>query len=136
MSKASRKSRQKARQDRKSAKIANRQSNKSSRISGRTEKAFNRQKSKQTAYENGIDPNAWISDSIASGASIVGDLSGAGVFGDAVKGIGGGGSGKGGGSKEGGGGSGGGTPSSPLSSMSPMMMGGLALGAYFLFMKK
>lgn len=73
---ARRAERQNKRASRKELRIAERTERKELRQAGRTERVLGRQATKQTAYEHGIDPNAWIADSIGSAADAVGTIYG------------------------------------------------------------
>ena len=79
-----------------------------------------RQETKQTAYENGFDPNQWIADSVGHAADAVGAVYG-GKFGK----------GDGAEAME----DGGGSVSVSQGGLSPIMMGAIGLGA-FLMLKK
>lgn len=59
------------RREQRAIRQANRQAN-------RTERSGIRAETRQTAYENGIDPNAWIADGIGSAANAAASIYGGG----------------------------------------------------------
>jgi len=75
---ANRGQRQQNRSDHREDRIDARVEQQALRQEGRTQRQGVRQATKQVAYENGIDPNAWIADSIGHAGDAVGDVFGKG----------------------------------------------------------
>lgn len=69
-----RKDRREARQTRRDSRRQARLDRKQVRQDGRTARQQNRQATKQTAYEAGINPNAWIGDTIGNVADSAGSM--------------------------------------------------------------
>lgn len=134
---AARQGRMDARSQRKANRIAARNERRETRQENRTQRALGRQQTKATAYEHGIDPNAWIADSIGHAADAAGDVWGG--LGAAKHGPGGSAGGKGTGLFGNGGLKSPSTKTADLPSGDNQpnfaMIGGIALAAYF-FMKK
>ena len=79
--------------DRKAARLENRANRreerrlrKEIRQANRTARQGNRAETRQTAYENGIDPNGWIADSVGHAAGAASDIWGGGKEGAIAEG--------------------------------------------------
>lgn len=68
------KDRRDSRSERKDMRLQSKNERQNTRQTNRTDRSSLRATTRQTAYENGIDPNGWISDSIGSVAEATSDV--------------------------------------------------------------